>query len=100
MESQQGFLESLEVVPHCFENVPLKPWVHRLSALITIWPLGGREIQCFIFLEHDSDFLVGITFYHKVDVKKMAQTINNKISQNRHVMCSRLPTMMIGWFCA
>lgn len=63
MESEEGFLESLEVVPHCFENVPLKAWVHRLPALVTIWPFGRREPP--FYTERSREFFIGIAFSHK-----------------------------------
>lgn len=41
VERQQRFFESLEVVPHCPEDVPLKTGVQLLPAVTAIRPWGG-----------------------------------------------------------
>lgn len=38
VERQQRFFESLEVVSHCSEDVPLKAGVHLLPAVTTAGP--------------------------------------------------------------
>lgn len=40
VERQQRFFESLEVVPHCPEDVPLKAGVQLLPAVTAIRPWG------------------------------------------------------------